>query len=81
MFDEGLPHDISKDFEDRLTSGILSPLLVRVRQFDVPEYRRCLQRLRELAAEVASLDPANDWPVQLVDYFAWEHDAATSKAG
>ncbi|MEZ5125325.1 MAG: hypothetical protein R2826_03635 [Thermoleophilia bacterium] len=49
--------------------------------FEVPEYRRYLKRLRELADELASLDPANDWPIQLVDYFAWEYDAATSKAG
>ena len=49
--------------------------------FEIPEYRRYLKKLRELADELASLDPVNDWPVQLVDYFAWEYDAATAKAG
>lgn len=52
-----------------------------LRMFEIPEYRRYLKRLRELADELASLDPAHDWPVQLVDYFAWEYDAATAKAG
>lgn len=49
--------------------------------FEVPEYRRYLKRLRELADELASLDPANDWPVQLVDYFAWEYDSAATEEG
>lgn len=49
--------------------------------FEVPEYRRYLKKLRELADELASLDPAHEWPVQLVDYFAWEYDAASAKAG
>ena len=49
--------------------------------FELTEYRRYLGRLRELAAELTSLDPGTDWPVQLVDYFAWEHDAANAKAG
>ena len=49
--------------------------------FELTEYRRYLARLRELAHELESVDPANDWPVQLVDYFAWEYDAATAKAG
>jgi hypothetical protein len=49
--------------------------------FEVPEYRRYLEKLRGLADELASLDPAHEWPVQLVDYFTWEHDAANAKAG
>lgn len=49
--------------------------------FEIPAYRRYLKRLHELADELRLIDPANDWPVQLVDYFAWEYDAATSKAG
>jgi hypothetical protein len=44
--------------------------------FELPEYRRYLARLRQLAEELRTLDAANDWPVQLVDYFAWEIDAA-----
>ncbi len=47
--------------------------------FELTEYRRYLQRLRELAHELESIDPGNDWPVQLVDYFAWEYDAVTAK--
>ncbi len=29
--------------------------------------------------ELESPDPGTDWPVQLVDYFAWEYEAATSR--
>ena len=46
--------------------------------FELTEYRRYLGRLRELAAHLESLDPGTDWPVQLVDYFTWEYDFATS---
>lgn len=53
----------------------------KLSMFEISEYRRYLEKLRGLADELATLDPANDWPVQLVDYFAWEYDAAMSKAG
>jgi len=49
--------------------------------FELTEYRRYLKRLRELADELATVDPGKDWPVQLVDYFAWEYDAVTAKGG
>lgn len=51
-----------------------------VTEYEYAEYRRYMTRLRELAAELSTIDPANDWPVQLVDYFTWEHDATESAA-
>jgi hypothetical protein len=42
--------------------------------FELPEYRRYLKRLRELAEELRIIDPETNWPIQLVDYFAWEID-------
>jgi hypothetical protein len=47
--------------------------------FEPADYGRYLARLRELAAEVRTLDPKGAWSVQLVDYYAWgdgkEHSA------
>jgi hypothetical protein len=42
--------------------------------FELAEYRRYLERLRELAEELRAVDPDTAWPIQLVDYFAWEID-------
>ena len=47
-------------------------------EFELGEYRRYMARLRELVAELGVIDPAGRWTAQLVDYYCWERDKATS---
>lgn len=62
-----------------LDSGVWRALFDEDRSaFELPDYRRYLARLTELAGDVRALDPKGNWSVQLVVFFAAGDDRQPS---
>ena len=62
-----------------LDSGVWRALFDEDRSaFELPDYRRYLARLTELAGDVRALDPKGNWSVQLVVFFAAGDDKEPS---